>query len=109
MTSRMLTLPASATCPTNCRIGDTIAPSREGLKSKSARRSRVCAASRHHPSEYPVVDPKLLRTDLSGVARNLARRGYTLDVEAFQKLEDQRKHWQIEADRLRAERNAQAK
>jgi len=56
-----------------------------------------------------VIDPKLLRTDLPGVARNLARRGFELDVEAFQKLEDQRKHWQIESDRLRAERNAHAK
>jgi len=56
-----------------------------------------------------VIDPKLLRADLPGVARNLARRGFKLDVEAFQKLEDQRKQWQIEADRLRAERNAQAK
>ena len=56
-----------------------------------------------------MIDPKLLRADLPGVARNLARRGFKLDVEAFQKLEDQRKQWQIEADRLRAERNAQAK
>jgi seryl-tRNA synthetase len=56
-----------------------------------------------------VIDPKLLRTDLPGVARNLARRGFVLDIAAFQKLEDQRKHWQIEADRLRAERNAHAK
>jgi seryl-tRNA synthetase len=56
-----------------------------------------------------MIDPKLLRTDLQGVARNLARRGFVLDIDAFQKLEDQRKHWQIEADRLRAERNAHAK
>ena len=56
-----------------------------------------------------MIDPKLLRTDLPGVAANLARRGYTLDVEAFGKLEEQRKHWQIEADRVRAERNATAK
>jgi seryl-tRNA synthetase len=56
-----------------------------------------------------VIDPKLLRSDLPGVAANLARRGFTLDVEGFRKLEEQRKHWQIEADRLRAERNANAK
>jgi len=56
-----------------------------------------------------VIDPKLLRSDLPGVAANLARRGFTLDVEAFGRLEEQRKHWQIEADRLRAERNANAK
>jgi len=56
-----------------------------------------------------VIDPKLLRTDPEGVARNLARRGYTLDVPALKALEDKRKPWQVEVDRLRAERNANAK
>jgi seryl-tRNA synthetase len=56
-----------------------------------------------------VLDPKLLRSDLTGVAAALARRGFVLDVETFAALEDQRKTVQIEADRLRAERNANAK
>jgi seryl-tRNA synthetase len=56
-----------------------------------------------------VIDSKLLRADPHAVARNLARRGFTLDVAALQALEERRKHWQIEADRLRAERNAHAK
>jgi seryl-tRNA synthetase len=56
-----------------------------------------------------VLDPKLLRSDPQTVARNLARRGYALDVAHFQALEVRRKHWQVEADRLRAERNAHAK
>jgi seryl-tRNA synthetase len=56
-----------------------------------------------------VIDPKLLRSDPEAVARNLARRGITLDVEALRALEDKRKPWQIEADRLRSERNANAK
>ena len=56
-----------------------------------------------------MIDPKLLRSDPEAVARNLARRGYTLDVNAFRVLEEQRKTWQIETDRLRAERNANAK
>jgi seryl-tRNA synthetase len=56
-----------------------------------------------------VLDPKLLRSDLSGVAAALARRGFVLDVGAFAALEEQRKSVQIEADRLRAERNANAK
>src|SRR5262245_11112340 len=43
------------------------------------------------------------------VASNLARRGFTLDVAAFSGLEEQRKQLQIEADRLRNERNTQAK
>jgi seryl-tRNA synthetase len=56
-----------------------------------------------------VLDPKLLRSDLAGVAGALARRGFVLDAAAFAALEDQRKSLQIEADRLRAERNANAK
>jgi seryl-tRNA synthetase len=56
-----------------------------------------------------VIDPKLLRTDPDAVARNLARRGVTLDVAALRALEDKRKPWQVEVDRLRAERNANAK
>jgi seryl-tRNA synthetase len=56
-----------------------------------------------------VIDPKLLRSDPETVARNLARRGFVLDVEALRALEEQRKPWAVEVDRLRAERNAQAK
>jgi seryl-tRNA synthetase len=56
-----------------------------------------------------VIDPKLLRSDLPGVAAALARRGFVLDVAAFAALEEQRKATQIEADRLRAERNSNAK
>jgi seryl-tRNA synthetase len=56
-----------------------------------------------------VIDPKLLRTDPQAVARNLARRGFTLDVAALKALEAKRKPWQVELDRLRAERNANAK
>jgi seryl-tRNA synthetase len=56
-----------------------------------------------------MIDPKLLRSAPEDVARNLARRGYTLDVPALQTLEDQRRHWQIESDRLRAARNSHAK
>lgn len=56
-----------------------------------------------------MIDPKLLRTDPEAVARNLARRGYTLDVAALKALEEKRKPWAVEVDRLRAERNANAK
>ena len=56
-----------------------------------------------------MIDPKLLRSDPEAVARNLARRGFTLDVQALQRLEEKRKPYQVEADRLRAERNANAK
>ncbi|HEY1313089.1 MAG TPA: serine--tRNA ligase [Steroidobacteraceae bacterium] len=56
-----------------------------------------------------MLDPKLLRSDLSGVAAALKRRGFVLDVAAFAAVEERRKAVQIEADRLRAERNANAK
>jgi seryl-tRNA synthetase len=56
-----------------------------------------------------MIDPKLLRSAPEEVARNLARRGFTLDVQAWNALEEKRRHWQLESDRLRAERNAHAK
>ncbi len=56
-----------------------------------------------------MIDPKLLRSAPDEAARNLARRGYRLDVEALQQLEERRRHWQIESDRLRAARNSHAK
>ena len=56
-----------------------------------------------------MIDPKLLRSDPEAVARNLARRGFALDVERLRALEERRKVAQVESDRLRAERNANAK
>jgi len=56
-----------------------------------------------------VIDPKLLRSDPAAVAANLQRRGFQLDVAAFSALEERRKSAQVESDRVRAERNANAK
>jgi seryl-tRNA synthetase len=56
-----------------------------------------------------MIDPKLLRSDPDAVARNLARRGFTLDVEALKAVEEKRKPFQVESDRIRSERNALAK
>jgi seryl-tRNA synthetase len=56
-----------------------------------------------------VLDSKQLRADAAGVAANLKRRGFALDVAAFQALEERRKAAQVESDRVRAERNANAK
>jgi seryl-tRNA synthetase len=56
-----------------------------------------------------VIDVKLLRSDPDAVARNLARRGFVLDVPALKALDERRKQVQIEADRIRSERNAHAK
>jgi len=56
-----------------------------------------------------VLDPKQLRADPQAVAANLARRGFQLDVAAFSALDERRKAAQVESDRVRAERNANAK
>jgi len=56
-----------------------------------------------------MLDPKLLRADPEAVARNLARRGFTLDVGRFRALEERRKVAQVAADETRSARNAHAK
>jgi len=56
-----------------------------------------------------MLDAKLLRTDPEAIARNLARRGFVLDVERLRALEERRKSAQVAADETRAARNAHAK
>ena len=56
-----------------------------------------------------MLDPKLLRGDLDGVAAKLARRGYTLDTAALESLEQQRKAIQVDTQTLQAERNTRSK
>jgi seryl-tRNA synthetase len=56
-----------------------------------------------------MLDPKLLRNDLEGTARALARRGYELDTARFAGLEERRKRLQVQADELRNERNTRSK
>ena len=56
-----------------------------------------------------MLDIKQLRIDPAAVANNLARRGFTLDVDAYKRLEESRKKWQVRTDELRSERNTQAK
>lgn len=56
-----------------------------------------------------MLDFNLLRIDLDGVAQKLARRGYILDVEKFQQLENKRKALQIKTECLQAERNVRSK
>ena len=56
-----------------------------------------------------MLDPKLLRTDLQGVATQLARRGYQLDTARVSDLEGRRKTLQVEAQELQNERNTKSK
>ncbi|GAA5143905.1 serine--tRNA ligase [Thalassotalea piscium] len=56
-----------------------------------------------------MLDPKQLRTDITTVAENLAKRGFSLDIEAFNLLEEQRKAIQIKTQELQNQRNTQSK
>jgi seryl-tRNA synthetase len=56
-----------------------------------------------------VLDIRQLRSDPQGVAANLARRGYRLDLEQFTALEGRRKEAQMAVDALRNERNTRSK
>jgi seryl-tRNA synthetase len=56
-----------------------------------------------------MLDIRMLRTDPQGVAANLARRGYALDLERFTALEARRKEAQVAVDALRNERNTRSK
>ena len=56
-----------------------------------------------------MLDPRLLRTDLETVRANLARRGFSLDVAAFQDIEERRKVLQVRVEQLRNERNVRSK
>ncbi len=56
-----------------------------------------------------MLDPKLLRTDLDATARQLARRGFQLDVTRIGALETRRKAAQIATQDLQNERNTRSK
>ncbi|WP_462383798.1 serine--tRNA ligase [Pseudomonas sp. Marseille-QA0892] len=56
-----------------------------------------------------MLDPKLLRTQLSELARQLATRGYELDVARIESLESRRKSVQTRTEQLQAERNTRSK
>lgn len=56
-----------------------------------------------------MLDPKLLRSDIETVAKNLARRGHVLDTGSYKQLETRRKALHMESERLRNERNVKSK
>ncbi|RTQ97402.1 serine--tRNA ligase [Halomonas nitroreducens] len=56
-----------------------------------------------------MLDPKLLRSDLDGVAQRLAKRGFVLDTERLAALESRRRELQAETERLQNERNTRSK
>src|SRR3989344_987260 len=56
-----------------------------------------------------MLDPKLLRTNLEDVARQIARRGVRLDTQALANLEEKRKRVQVIAQQFQQDRNAKSK
>lgn len=56
-----------------------------------------------------MIDPKLLRFDLTLVADKLSRRGLTLDTDFWLDIENKRKALQVKTEELQAAKNAGAK
>ncbi len=56
-----------------------------------------------------MLDPKLLRSDLEGVAKDLQTKGFELDHALFATLEEQRKSLQVETQELQGVRNQRSK
>ncbi len=56
-----------------------------------------------------MIDPKLLRQDLTELQAKLASRGYALDIDFWQDMEAQRKSLQVKTEDLQAQKNAGAK
>ncbi|ANF57818.1 serine--tRNA ligase [Halotalea alkalilenta] len=56
-----------------------------------------------------MLDPKLLRSDLEGVAARLALRGFSLDLQRISSLESRRRELQTRVEELQGERNARSK
>jgi len=56
-----------------------------------------------------MLDIKLLRNDLAGVAEQLKKRNFNLDTAQFQSLEDKRKTLQTATQDLQNERNTRSK
>ncbi len=56
-----------------------------------------------------MLDPKLIRTELDAVAKKLANRGFTLDVEKLATLEEKRKELQVHTQDLQRLRNNSSK
>ena len=56
-----------------------------------------------------MLDPKLFREDITTTAKQLKKRGYQLDIEQVQELENHRKQIQVATQTLQNERNTRSK
>jgi len=56
-----------------------------------------------------MLDPKLIRNDLSAVAEQLKKRKFELDTTSLEQLETKRKACQVQTEELQQERNTKSK
>lgn len=56
-----------------------------------------------------MIDPRLLRSEPEMVASRLTVRGFQLDIQEFQRLDQQRREIQLRTEELQAERNSRSK
>jgi seryl-tRNA synthetase len=56
-----------------------------------------------------MLDPQAVRQNLTEIAEKLATRGFALSVQRLQELEQARKNYQVETEKLQSERNRLAK
>lgn len=56
-----------------------------------------------------MLDPKLVRNDINAVAAQLQKRGFVVDIDQFNALEERRKNLQIKMQDLQNERNVRSK
>jgi len=56
-----------------------------------------------------MIDPRLIRNELVATAQQLSRRGFTLDIDGLEILEQRRKTLQVQTQQWQAERNARSK
>lgn len=56
-----------------------------------------------------MLDPKLVRSDISNVAAQLNKRGFVLDIDKYNVLEEKRKSLQMKMQDLQNERNVRSK
>lgn len=56
-----------------------------------------------------MLDPKLVRNSIDDVAAQLKKRGFVVDIEKFNTLEDRRKSLQMKMQELQNERNVRSK
>ena len=56
-----------------------------------------------------MLDPKLVRSSIDTIAAQLKKRGFVVDIEKFNVLEEQRKQLQVKMQDLQNERNVRSK